>query len=246
MPSGSRHPACSVPASPAPRTGPGCFGRETEIADALAAVQAGRPAGFHARCGYGKTTLLKTIAATASQSHLAPISIYVRADKNRIADLLQQLVTRLYVCDQPVKLTPQECARLLSQVSAVIAIDDLSASPKQVTYLLGLLSRCSLVIGSADPLLGGSGSSHRLGGLPEENALTLLADHLGHSLNGGERDAARRLVTVVKGQPLHLRQCAALAREGKHSLRSLAQQASHNPEVLDQHDQSAEPLGFWG
>ena len=58
--------------------------------------------------------------------------------------------------------------------------------------------------------------------------------------------AARRPVTVVKGQPLHLRQCAALAREGKHSLRSLAEQASHNPEILDQHDQSAEPPGFRG
>jgi hypothetical protein len=37
----------------------------------------------------------------------------------------------------------------------------------------------------------------------------------------------------VDGQPLHLRQFAALAREGRHSLLSLARQAAHDPEILD-------------
>jgi hypothetical protein len=101
-------------------------------------------------------------------------------------------VAGLYVCDQPVKLTPQECSRLLGQVSAVIAIDDLRARPDQVAYLLEILPGCSLVIGSADPVLGGGSSSHRLAGLPEETALTLLADDLGRPLTGEEHDAARR------------------------------------------------------
>ena len=152
----------------------------------LAAFQAGRPAGFHAACGYGKTTLLQNIVATASERGLARSCIYLRADKNRVGDLLQQLVARLYVCDQPVKLTPQECAQLLGQVSAVIAIDDLRASPDQIAYLLEVLPGCSLVIGSADPVLGGRGSSHHLAGLPEETALALLADDLGRPLTGDE------------------------------------------------------------
>ena len=212
---------------------PRLLGRDREIANVLAAFQAGRPTGFHAACGYGKTTLLESIAATVSDRGLAASSIYLRADKNRVGDLLQQLVARLYVCDQPVKLTPQECAQLLGQVSAVIAIDDLCAGPEQIAYLLEVLHGCSLVIGSADPVLGGRGSSHRLGGLPEEAALALLADGLGRPLTGDESDAGRRLVAAVKGQPLRLRQCAALAREGKHSLQSLARRAAHNPEVLD-------------
>ena len=143
-------------------------------------------------------------------------------------------MARLYVFDQPVKLTPQECARVLGQVSAVIAIDDLRARPDQIAYLLEVLPGCSLVIGSPDPVLGDRGSSHRLAGLPEETALALLADDLGRPLSGDESDAARRLVAVVKGQPLRLRQSAALAREGKHSLQSLARQAAHNPGILDQ------------
>ena len=59
------------------------LGRERETADAFAAFQAGRPAGFHAACGYGKTTLLMNIVAAASERGLAPSCIYLRADKDR-------------------------------------------------------------------------------------------------------------------------------------------------------------------
>ena len=212
---------------------PPMLGRDREAADAFTAIKAGRPAGVYAACGYGKTTLLRNIAAAAAERALAPSCIYLRAGGDRVGDLLQDLVAELYVCDQPVKLTPQQYAQLLGQVSAVVAVDDLRASPDQVGYLLEVLSGCSLVIGSAQPVLGPHGSSRKLGGLPEESALALIAGDLGRSLTAEELAAARRLVAAVDGQPLHLRQCAALAREGRHSFRSLARQAVHDPEVLD-------------
>ena len=207
--------------------------REQQVADGFAAIQARLPAGFYAACGYGKTTLLQNIAATASERGIAPNCIYLRADGDRVADLLQDLVAKLYESDQPVKPTPQECAQLLGQVSAVVAVDDLRASPDQVRYLLDVLSGCGLVMGSAQPVLGRRGSSWKLDGLPEQSALALLAGDLGRPLTAEELAAARHLVAAVDGQPLHLRQCAALAREGRHSLRSLARQAVHDPEVLD-------------
>ena len=207
--------------------------REQQTADGFAAIQARRPAGFYAACGYGKTTLLQNIAATASERGIAPNCIYLRADRDRVADLLQDLVAKLYDCDQPVKPTPQECAQLLGQVSAIVAVDDMCASPDQVRYLLDVLSGCGLVIGSARPVLGRRGSSWKLDGLPEQSALALVAGDLGRPLTAEELAAARHLVAAVDGQPLHLRQCAALAREGRHSLRSLARQAVHDPEVLD-------------
>jgi hypothetical protein len=208
-------------------------GRDREVADAFAAIRAGRPAGFYSACGFGKTTLLRNIAAAAAERGLAPSCIYLRAGRDRVGDLLQDLVAKLYVCNQPVKLTPQECTRLLGQVSAVVAVDDLRASSDQVGYLLEILSGCSLVIGSAQPVLGRRGNSRQLGGLSEESALALVAADLGRPFNAEELAAARRLVAAVDGQPLHLRQCAALAREGRHSLRSLARQAVHDPEILD-------------
>jgi hypothetical protein len=216
----------------APRK-PLMLGRDRETADAFATIGAGRPAGFYAACGYGKTTLLRYILAAAAERGLAPNYIYLRADGDRVGDFLQDLVTRLYVFDRPVKLTQQEYSQLLGQVSAYIAIDDLRASADQVDYLLEVLSGCSLVIGSAQPVLGRRGGSRQLDGLPDESALSLVADNLGRPLTAEEAAAARSLVAAVDGQPLHLRQCAALAREGRHTLRSLARQAAGDPEILD-------------
>jgi hypothetical protein len=133
-------------------------------------------------------------------------------------------VSGLYASDQPVKLSTEQCAQLLGQVSATVALDDLRAGPEQVGYLLDVLSGCALVIGSAQPMLGRHGSSHRLEGLPEHGALTLIADGIGRPLGGEELTAARRLASAVDGQPLHLRQCAALARDDRHSLEALARQ----------------------
>src|SRR5215468_10056901 len=65
------------PAQPVAVRKPLMLGREREVADALAAVQAGQPAGFHAACGFGKTTLLQNIAATASERGLAAGSVYL-------------------------------------------------------------------------------------------------------------------------------------------------------------------------
>ena len=216
----------------APRK-PLMLGRDREAADVFATIAAGRPAGIYAACGYGKTTLLQSVVAAAAERGLAPTCIYLRADGNRVGDLLQDLVRRLYVVDRPVKLTQPECGQLLGQVSAIVAIDDLRVSADQVGYLLEILSGCSLVIGSAQPVLGRRGGSRQLDGLPDESALALIADNLGRPLTADEAAAAGSLVAAVDGQPLHLRQCAALAREGRHSLRSLARQAADDPEILD-------------
>ena len=153
----------------APRK-PLMLGRDREAADVLATIAAGRPAGIYAACGYGKTTLLRSVVAGAAERGLAPTCIYLRADGNRVGDLLQDLVRRLYVVDRPVKLTQPECGQLLGQVSAIVAIDDLRVSADQVGYLLEILSGCSLVIGSAQPVLGRRGGSRQLDGLPDESA----------------------------------------------------------------------------
>ncbi|MGH3418004.1 MAG: hypothetical protein ACRDOD_00170 [Streptosporangiaceae bacterium] len=171
--------------------------------------------------------------AAAAERGLAPRCLYLRADGDRVGDLLQNLATRLYVFDRPVKLTQQECGQLLGRVGVIVALDDLRVSADQLDYVLEVLSGCSLVIGSAQPVLGRRGSSRRLDGLPDEGALALVADNLGRPLTAGEVAAARSLVAAVDGQPFHLRQCAALIREGRHSLGSLARQAVGDPEILD-------------
>ena len=85
------------PSQPGAPRKPPMLDRKREAADAFAAIQAGRPAGFHAACGYGKTTLLMNIVAAASERDLAPSCVYLRAGGDRIGDLLQHLVAKLYV-----------------------------------------------------------------------------------------------------------------------------------------------------
>jgi hypothetical protein len=230
-----RPAAAVLPASrqPQPPPKPLLLGRDQEAADVFAAIRVGQPAGFYAACGFGKTTLLRYIVAAAAERALAPSCIYLRAHGDRVGDLLQDLVTRLYDFDEPVKLTQQECGQLLGQVSAVIAIDDLGAGVGQLDYLFQVLPGGHLVIGSAQPVLGRRGRSRQLRGLPDESALALIEGCLGRSLAAGEVAEARSLAAAVDGQPLHLRQCAALAREGGHTLGSLARQAAGDPEALD-------------
>ena len=208
-------------------------GREQELAGALAAIRAGHAIGFHAACGYGKTILLRHIAAAASRQHGAPPCVCVRADQDRFWDLLQQIVAALFRSDRPVKPTPEECASLLAQMSAVVAIDDVTAGPDQVSRLLEILSGCSVVITSSRPVLGQLGQSQDLAGLPADTALAVFTDHLGRPLTMQEVPDARRLVAAVGGQPLHLIQAAALVREDGHAVGPLARQAEHDPDVLD-------------
>ena len=61
-------------------------------------------------------------------------------------------------------------------------------------------------------IVGRRGGSYQLGGLTEERALALVAGDRGWPLTTEELAAARRLLAAVDGQPLHLRQCVALAR----------------------------------
>lgn len=208
-------------------------GREEQVADALRAIEQGRPVEFHAGCGYGKSTLLQHIAAMAADRQPAFTCVYVRADGDRVEDLLQQLVSELYESAQPVKLTPAECAHLLRQQRLVVAVDDAPTDPAQVGYLLDVLPGCRLVLGCGTRVPVRGGSSHDLPGLPSDAALELLASDLGRPLTSQELPAGRELVSAVGGQPLHLRQAAALVREGSHSLVSLARQAADDPAVLD-------------
>ena len=218
---------------PAAQPRPLMLGRERELADARRAIQAGLPIGLHATCGYGKTTLLQHIVASAADDGVAPSCIYLRADGDRIGDLLNDLVTRLYTSARPVKLTAQECALVLADVSAVVAVDDFSAGPEQVGHLVDVLPGCRLVIGSARPVIGRRGSSQDLAGLPDDAALALLAEDLGRPLTSEEISAATRLTAAVDGQPLHLKQAAALVREGRHTFASLASKAADSPAALD-------------
>ncbi|HZD01468.1 MAG TPA: hypothetical protein VFA46_15125 [Actinomycetes bacterium] len=218
-------PRSLVPSGPARLAG-----RDAEVATAQA-VSAGEAIEFHAACGYGKSTLLRHLAARAGAEQTAAV-VYLHVGGQRGDDLLQRLVDALYTADRPFKPTPEQRAQLLAGARALVLLDDVALGPAQLREVLDALPGCAVVVGSDRPVLG-RGRSIALPGLPDDVALALLRRDLGRELTGPERADAERLCQLVGGQPLHLRQAAALVREGRHSFADLARAAEGDVFALD-------------
>jgi hypothetical protein len=214
----------SVPASP--------VGRDEQLDVVRRAVQAQQPVGFFGTCGYGKTTLLRYVAASAVTAGFTQPGVYLPAARGGMRDLLHRLVGELYTADQPVKLTPDQCVDVLSQVQTLVVADDVELTRGQADYLQSVLPGCGLVLSSRHPVLG-EGDSHQLAGLPDEAALQMVIDDLGRPLSASEMAGVRHLIRALNGQPLHLRQATALAREGRMSFAALAEATERDPEALE-------------
>jgi hypothetical protein len=78
------------------------------------------------------------------------------------------------------------------------------------------------------------GTSLVLAGLPEPFALQLVARELGRAPRAGEQSPLHELWVAVEGQPLRLRQAAALVREESLSFAALAEEVRNGgPDALD-------------
>jgi hypothetical protein len=209
------------------------LGRQADIDDAYAAVRAHRPIEFNAACGYGKSTLLRWVAAHAVTDRVSDASVYLLAGPDALADLLQRLVAEFYTSDVPVKPTRDQCAQLLGQVQALVVLDDVGLKPDQTEQLLRVLPGCDLLLSSRGAVLGRHGRTHALAGLPDAAATELVTRDLGRQLTRAEQAAVSSLIAAVDGQPLHLRQAAALVRENQRSFQELASTAEHGPEQID-------------
>jgi hypothetical protein len=205
--------------------------RGAEVA-AAQAVNPGEAMEFHAACGFGKSTLLRHLAAQADAEGQTAV-VYLRVGGQHRDDLLQRIVDALYTANRPFKPTPEQRAQLLAQAQALLLLDDVTLGPSQLRGILDVLPGCTIVLGSDRPLLGRRGRSIPLTGLPNDAALEVLRQDLGRDLTGPERTAAERLCELVDGQPLHLRQAAALVREGRHSFADLARTAEGDVFALD-------------
>jgi hypothetical protein len=146
--------------------------------------------------------------------------------------LLHRLVGELYTADQPIKLTPDQCAEILGRVHALVAADDVTLTRGQADYLQSVLPGCGVLLSSQHPVLS-QDDSHQLTGLPADAALQLVIDDLGRPLSADEMADVRRLIDAVDGQPLLLRQATTLVREGRQSFAALASATERDPGALD-------------
>ena len=187
---------------------------------------------LRAACGFGKSSLLAALAARLADHAAAP-AVHLRVGAQPPDDILDQLIGALFTADQPVRPTPQQRASLLSNVRAVVVLDDVTQEPHQLTELTAALPQCLVLTGSDQPVLDADGVSVALAGLAGPAGLQLLVRDLGRPLGQDEADDAARLCAAVRGQPLRLRQAAALAATGQHTLQRLADRAERDPAALD-------------
>jgi hypothetical protein len=228
----------SVPPVPGPAMGRRApadvepfVGRQVEVAAARAAAP-GAPVEFHAGCGYGKSALLRHIAAQWTAHGSIPV-VHLRVRGYPAGDVRQAIVEALHPTDRRVRHTTQECARLLADSSATILLDDVTLDPAALKAVVDEMPGCTVVIGCDRPLLGPAGRSVALAGLPLDAARDLLCADLGRTLRDEERLDAERLWAAVDGQPLHLRQAAALVRDGGHHLADLVSAVGRDRYALD-------------
>ncbi|KND35189.1 choice-of-anchor D domain-containing protein [Streptomyces acidiscabies] len=184
-------------------------------------VRARETVEFTGPCGSGRTALLRSV----------PDSVYVRAGATALEDLLQDLMRSYYVWQGPARFTTEECARALGAVDGTVALDDVTYTAAQLGYLQQALRGCALVIATGTPTLP---EPYALEGLSEDAATALLARDLGRPLSGPEQAVTGRLVAAVGGQPLHLRQAAALVRYDGMTLADVTARAAGDPGVLDE------------
>jgi HYR domain/HYDIN/CFA65/VesB-like, Ig-like domain len=209
------------------------LGRADQLDEVSREIRAKRLIEFNAPCGFGKSTLLRQVAANAVADGIGGSCAFLRVGDTGVQDLFQRLVDELYTAHQPVKLTPEQYTQLLSQLQALILLDDVLLGPGQVEQLVRVLPGCSLVLGGPRPVLGRHGSSRTLAGLPDAPAVELITRDLERQVSSRELPAVTRLIAAVDGQPLHLRQAVALVREDGLTFETLAPKTAHDPEVLD-------------
>jgi hypothetical protein len=208
------------------------LGRAGLVEQLARAAHPGWAVELWASCGYGKSSLLMALAAKLAVTRLAP-TVTVRVGSLPPDDVLDQLFGALYTADPPVKLRPEERGSMLSQVRAVVVLDDVSLGSDEAAAILATLRQCLVLVGAERPVIGSAGVSLALEGLDEAASLQLLARDMGRPLRDSEYGDAVRLWVAVHGQPLRLRQAAALAATGRLSLGDLADRAERDPQALD-------------
>ncbi len=204
-------------------------GRQGELAFLRENLVSFTPVVVHAPCGYGVSTLLRWVATTPGVG-IAADHAYVAVGECTLEDLLRRLVLELFI-DLPGRIaTPHQCRALLAPITSVVVLDDLRCDPTVLDALVSLMPNACFVVGTLTPPPPMDDvATLAVRGLSDEAALEVLA------ASGRRLDPhlARELARAVYGRPLHLRQAAALLREGRHTLPGLLAIARRDPWELD-------------
>jgi hypothetical protein len=206
-----------------PRRFTGLLDRQGETGAATTAVHTAQPVEFYGPPGLGKTALLRHLAYDLPLSSCTDGVVYLSAQQQPIADLLQFLFEAFYESNIPAKATEAQIRHGLQGKQALILLDDINLARTEVEAVLDTAPNCAFIFTSAERRLWGEGQVLALSGLPLNDALALLEREVARPFSPEELSAAKELCHILAGHPLRLLQVAALARDHGHSLFEITQ-----------------------
>ncbi|NER00403.1 MAG: hypothetical protein F6K30_27520 [Cyanothece sp. SIO2G6] len=216
------------------------LGRQDLVNGAIASLQSGGITAITGINGIGKTAILRTLCHHPQlTAQFAQRILYMRGCDRPLEDIWQSIVDGLYQANLAngangaaieIKPSTPEMQTLLAQASVCIVLDELTGDRNQCADLMRwsqMVTQTPLLValsieGSA---LGESfkGQQCPMQGLPIQDAIVLLEEGLGRSLQAHEWQDAQYLCQQLVGYPRRLIQSAALVRQQQHSLADLVQ-----------------------
>ncbi|QSJ15054.1 hypothetical protein JYQ62_24760 [Nostoc sp. UHCC 0702] len=208
-----------------PRSFPLLLGRREEVKVALDALPYDQPVEFYGLAGIGKTVIVRYLAHHPSITPAFPDGIiYHQCTRHEpISDLLQILFHAFYESSITFKPSDIEIREALKDKKALILLDGARLTREEVQGIINSLRSFTFLFTSLERQLWGEGHAVGLSGLALNDAVSLVARELGHTLSAEERQSAETLCTALEGDPLRIIQSVALVREENLSLSAIAQ-----------------------
>ncbi len=175
---------------------------------------------LHGRDGAGKSTLAATLVHKLDLNHFPDGSAFFTGPI-RFPDLLQALFDSFYESDIPVKITLANAQTYLQNLRALVVLDDLGLSPKQIDPVLDALHEAAILIVCPERTALGRGRALPLSGLSRQDAVLLFEKGLGRTVLPDEADTIHRICSLLNNMPLPISCVAAMACESKQNFSSL-------------------------
>jgi hypothetical protein len=214
-----------------PRMIRGLLDRQTELAAAFSALDAGLPVEVSGERGVGKTAVLRHLAHHPRAASFVDGIVYLSARHHTLLDLQQLLFEAFYESDPSCKPTESEIRHGLQEKRALILLDDVRLTQDELEQLIDIAPRAAFVVATRKTRRRSEVRSLALKGLPIEDAVSLLEREIERSLDVAERSDAATLCAAIGAHPRRILQAAALIREQGISLDQCAQIITQSPVV---------------
>ncbi|NEO99852.1 MAG: hypothetical protein F6K58_14465, partial [Symploca sp. SIO2E9] len=193
----------SLPILLAPPSFPLLLGRREEIQVALEALAHHQLVEFYGAVGIGKTVLMQQLAHHPSIASAFPDGIVYPPSRSYqcVSDLLQFLWGAFYSCSVAFKPTETYILQALKDKKALVLLDSVQLKLEELETLRQQLPSFSFLLASVERQLWGEGRSIELGGLPLDDALSLVEQELERPLSSQEYSEGSQLCTALEGKP---------------------------------------------